>query len=80
MTKSSFYIALNGDSSQSPTRASHANLARTSSLLEVQHVMRYHKDLTLSKEYGHLRKTDKELKAMKKDVRKYYEAFNQQVS
>jgi hypothetical protein len=80
MAKSGFYLAVNGESSQSPTRSSHHHIARTTSLLEVQDLMKYHGDLTLGKKYGHLRKTDKELKAMKKDVRKYYEAFNQQVS
>lgn len=81
MTKSGIYLAINGEPSQSPPPPHRsAHIARTTSLVEVQALKKHHAAACLSKEYEHLRKSEKELKGMKKSLREYYEALNQQVS
>lgn len=80
MAKSGFYLAVNGDASPSPPPVHRiGHLARSSTLLEVQELARHHDSLSLSQRYGHVRKSEKDLKSLKKGLREYYEAVNQQV-
>lgn len=54
------------------------NLPRTQSIAEVRDLIKEHVNLSLSS-YEHARKSDEELKAMKKPLRRFYEQQNELV-